>query len=234
MNAASWSPMWGGVFLRMLSLAWSCAVEAAGNSALGDSVDYLCRGTGVGLGRETHLTKQAVLYLPPLHLSTFVLGILLARWQRLRQGRAGGEAARLWQVYLVLGLSIGGVVLSVLLLPYFRVSMPYNNGLLAPVLAGVIWAVSARTTWLSRWLCGSWLVALGNASYAIYLIHGPLLLVFLYFGWASRRDYPVYLALCLGLSLLSFFYFETPVRLRLLARFHTRTLETMEEASIAQ
>jgi peptidoglycan/LPS O-acetylase OafA/YrhL len=112
--------------------------------------------------------------------------------------------------------------------------MPYNNGLLAPVLAGVIWSVSARPTLLSRWLSGSWLVALGNASYAIYLIHGPLLQLFLRFGWASQLLYPVYLALCVGLSLLSFFYFETPVRMLLLERFHTRSLETAEVASIAQ
>jgi peptidoglycan/LPS O-acetylase OafA/YrhL len=32
--------------------------------------------------------------------------------------------------------------------------------------------------------------------------------------------YPVYLALCVGLSLLSFHYFETPARLWLLERFH--------------
>jgi peptidoglycan/LPS O-acetylase OafA/YrhL len=83
-------------------------------------------------------------------------------------------------------------------------------------------------------LSGSWLVALGNASYAIYLIHGPVLMLFLYFGWASRLLYPVYLALCVGLSLLSFYYFETPVRMWLLERFHTRSLESIEVASIAQ
>jgi peptidoglycan/LPS O-acetylase OafA/YrhL len=181
-----------------------------------------------------HISRQAALYLPPLHLSTFLLGILLARWQRLRQQRTGGEAATLSQVNLVLALSIGGVVLSFLALPYFRVPMPYNNGLLAPILAGVIWAVSARSTWLSRCLSGSWLVALGNASYAIYLIHGPVLLLFLYLGWATRALYPVYLGLCVGLSLLSFFYFETPLRLWLLERLHTRSLETIEIASIAQ
>jgi peptidoglycan/LPS O-acetylase OafA/YrhL len=181
-----------------------------------------------------HLSRQTVLYMPVLHLSTFALGVLLARWQRLRQERKGGEAARLWQVNAVLGLSIAGVVLSVLLLPYFKVAMPYNNGLLAPILAGFIWAISARATRLSRWLGANWLVALGNASYAIYLIHGPLLLLFLRSQRASEAWYPVYLLLCVGLSLLSFHYFETPVRQWLLQRFHTRSLETMEEASIAQ
>jgi peptidoglycan/LPS O-acetylase OafA/YrhL len=44
----------------------------------------------------------------------------------------------------------------------------------------------------------------------------------------------VYLALCVGLSLLSFFYFEMPVRVWLLERFHSRSLDTIEVASIAQ
>ncbi len=111
--------------------------------------------------------------------------------------------------------------------------MPYNHGLLAPVLGGFIWAISARPTALSRWLCASWLVALGNASYAIYLIHMPILLLFMKLGWVSGGWYPVYLALCVGLSLLSFFYFETPVRQWLLHRFHSRSLETIEMASSA-
>ncbi len=181
-----------------------------------------------------HLSRQAILYLPVLHLSTFALGVLLARWQRLQQERKGGEPVRLWQVNLVLGLSAAGVVLSVLLLPVFHVALPYNNGLLAPVLAGFIWAISARDTPLSRLLSKDWLVALGNASYAIYLIHFPLLLLFMRLGWATEGFYPVYLVLCVGLSLLSFYYFETPVRLWLVERFDSRSHETMVVPSIAQ
>ena len=180
-----------------------------------------------------HLSRQTVLYSPVLHLSTFALGVLLARWQRLQQDRDAIKAVPVWQVNAVLGLSTAGVVLSVLLLPFFTVAMPYNNGLMAPVLAGFIWAISARTTWLSRWLCASWLVALGNASYAMYLIHGPLLLFFLQLGLGSRSWYAIYLLLCAGLSVLSFYYFETPVREWMLQRFHARSLETIAVAPVA-
>ena len=181
-----------------------------------------------------HLSRQTVLYLPVLHFSTFALGVLLARWQKLQQERKGGEPVRRWQVNLVLGLSAAGVVLSVLLLPFFNVAMPYNNGLMAPVLAGFIWAISARDTRLSRWLSKDWLVALGNASYAIYLIHMPVLLLFMRLGWGAQGFYPVYLVLCVGLSLLSFYYFETPVRLWLVERLDSRSHETMVVPSIAQ
>lgn len=181
-----------------------------------------------------HLSRQTVLYLPVLHLSTFALGVLLARWQKLQQERRGGEPVRLWQVNLVFGLSAVGVVLSVLLHPLFHVTLPYNNGLLAPVLVGFIWAISARDTPLSRWLSKDWLVALGNASYAIYLIHMPLLLLFMRLGWVAQGFYPVYLVLCVGVSLLSFYYFETPVRLWLVERFQSRSHETIVVPSIAQ
>ena len=181
-------------------------------------------------GLRPHLSRQMILYLPPLHLSTFALGILLARWQALQ--RNGRGSIRLWQVSVALGLSIGGIGLS--FLPLFHGAALYNNGLLAPVFAGFLWALSARTTRLSLWLSGSWLIALGNASYALYLIHFPILLLFLHFHWLSPVLYLLYFAVSVGLSLLSFYCFETPVRRLLLQRFHTRSLETVEVASIAQ
>jgi peptidoglycan/LPS O-acetylase OafA/YrhL len=58
--------------------------------------------------------------------------------------------------------------------------------------------------------------------------------VFLEFHRVGKGYYVLYLALVLSLSLLSFYYFETPVRLWLLELFHSRSMETTEEASIAQ
>jgi peptidoglycan/LPS O-acetylase OafA/YrhL len=171
-----------------------------------------------------HLSVSMALTVPPLHLSTFALGILLGRWQTIQQEREGKAQVRVWQVSTVLGLSVSGILLSILLAPLFRVPGPYNNGLLAPIFAGFIWALSVIPTPLSRWLCGRWLVALGNASYALYLIHIPILALFLHFQWVTHIFYPVYLALCVGVSLLSFHYFETPARHWLLERFHMRSL----------
>jgi peptidoglycan/LPS O-acetylase OafA/YrhL len=179
-------------------------------------------GQALVWGMRTQLSFGMAMVLPPFHLSTFAIGILLARWQTLQQEERGKERIRVWQVNAVLGLSAGGVALSVRLVPWFRVAAPYNNGLLVPFFAGFIWALSAVPTPLSRWLSGRWLVALGNSSYALYLIHTPMLALFLHFQWVSPAFYAVYLALCVGLSLLSFHYFETPVRLWFMERFHAR------------
>jgi peptidoglycan/LPS O-acetylase OafA/YrhL len=179
-------------------------------------------GQALVWGMRPYLNLETVLTLPPLHLSTFALGIVLARCQTLQQQRKDKAQVRLWQASTVLGLSAVGLLGSVLLVPFFGVSAPYNNGLLAPIFAGFIWALSVIPTPLSRWLCGRWLVALGNASYALYLVHMPILSLFLHFRWVNHAFYPVYLALCVGLSLLSFRYFETPARLWLLERFQSR------------
>jgi peptidoglycan/LPS O-acetylase OafA/YrhL len=231
--------VWKGSRLLRINLpSWSLCVEA---------FFYVCfpllgvllwklRGAGLWMialalyiggqalvwGMRPHLNLETVLTLPPLHLSTFALGMLLARWQTLQQQRKDKAQVRVWQVSTVLGLSAGGLLGSVLLIPLFGVPAPYNNGLLAPIFAGFVWALSVIPTPLSRWLCGRWLVALGNASYALYLVHMPILSLFLHFGWVTHAFYPVYLALCVGLSLLSFRYFETPARLWLLERFYTR------------
>jgi peptidoglycan/LPS O-acetylase OafA/YrhL len=236
--------------LRIDSPSWSLCVEAflyvcfpvlgillwklRGARLWMTAIALYVGGQALVWGLRLYLSRQMILFLPPLHLSTFALGILLARWQALQRDRNGRRPIQLWQVSVTLGLSIGGIVLSVLLLPVFHVAALYNDGLLAPVFAGFLWALSAMTTRLSLWLSGSCLVALGNASYALYLIHFPILLLFLKFDWVSPVLYLLYFALSIGLSLLSFYYFETPARSWLLERFHSRTMESVEAASIAQ
>jgi peptidoglycan/LPS O-acetylase OafA/YrhL len=167
---------------------------------------------------------ETLIVFPILHASTFALGILLARWRSLQEERAEQAEVRPWQANTVLGLSIGGLVLCVPLEPLFRVASPYQDGLLAPMFAGLIWALSAASSPLSRWLCAKWLLALGNASYALYLIHAPVLSLFERFQWVAGAFYPLYIALCVGLSLLSFRFFETPVRLWLMDWFRAHSL----------
>jgi peptidoglycan/LPS O-acetylase OafA/YrhL len=180
-----------------------------------------------------HLGLHTVLFWPPFHLSTFALGILLARWQTLRREVSGRDASRTLEANIVLAISFCGLLASALLLPYFHVKEPYSEGMLAPILAGMIWGLSAAPTVWSRLLSAPWLVALGNGSYALYLINIPMLFVFQAFHWTSSLLYPVYLSVCVGLSVLSFYYFETPVRLWLVERFHARSMKVIPEVSAA-
>lgn len=155
---------------------------------------------------------------PLLHLSTFALGILLARHHTLQQERQDRPPISQSCACAVLVLSLTGLIVSVPLQSLFHGRNPYNDGLLAPIFAGIIWSLSATPTALSRLLCVRWLIALGNASYALYLIHDPIRALFQHFNWIGPVFYAVYIVLCIGLSLLSFHYFETPIRLWLVAR----------------
>jgi peptidoglycan/LPS O-acetylase OafA/YrhL len=180
-------------------------------------------GQALSLAVLPHVLLRTAMLLPPLHLSTFALGVLLARWQTLQQAREDKAVPRIWLVYLVLLLSLAGILGSVGVLGALQNVGPYLHGVLAPFFMGIIWALSARPTHLSKLLSTSWLVALGNASYAIYLIHYPLIELFRSLHWCQPAMFPVFLVVCIGLSLLSFYYFETPVRHWLMAWFDARS-----------
>jgi peptidoglycan/LPS O-acetylase OafA/YrhL len=156
-----------------------------------------------------------------LHLSTFALGIMLARWHSLQKERIGPAVVKAWQANAVLGLSLAGLLVAVLLSPHFHVKRPYYNGLMAPVFAAIIWSLSATPTWISRFLCRKWLAALGNSSFALYMIHYPILQLFQTHNWVAIRFFPLYIGLCIALSILSFHFFEAPVRIWLTERFES-------------
>jgi hypothetical protein len=80
---------------------------------------------------------------------------------------------RVWQVSTVLRLSAGGLLESVLLIPFFGVPAPYNNGLLAPIFAGFAWALSVIPTPLSRWLYGKVKMASGPGKCQLCAVPDP-------------------------------------------------------------
>lgn len=195
---------------------------------------YLCAPVMVYLAIP-HFSQDAVKFQPLLHLPTFVLGILLARVQVLARQRGNApprSESALAVITVLFALACFGA--AVYLSP--RISMDYfNDGLLAPVFACVIWAFSGSKGWPVRLLSVRWLVVLGEASFGLYLFQFPVLHLFQAIGWdKSPMFYPLYLAVSVGVSLLSFYYFETPMRKWILGRLHTRSFETMEASSDAQ
>jgi peptidoglycan/LPS O-acetylase OafA/YrhL len=159
----------------------------------------------------------------------------VARWQALQQS-AGGSARRSglapWIVSGLAAVCFCAVV-------YWSQRIPKSSlcdGLLAPIFAAAIWAFSHSEWWPARVLSARWLVVLGEASFGLYLFHIPLLHLFEFLGWHHTAAlFPVYLGLAIGISVLSFFYFETPMRRWILKSGRTvHVKETMEMASDAQ
>ncbi|HEX2717564.1 MAG TPA: acyltransferase, partial [Gemmatimonadaceae bacterium] len=118
-------------------------------------------------------------FLPLTHVHEFVLGIVAGRWF-LR-----GETPR-W----LTAAGVGAVLLIVAAMVANRV-VPYallHTGLLAPLFAVVICALATARLPGTRVLARPLAVRLGEASYALYLIHLPL------------GRYTIALLLALGLS----------------------------------
>jgi len=181
-----------------------------------------------------HLSVTTIKFQPLLHVCTFALGIVLARWQTLARQRHGQSPRRERSVilaFVVFAAAFAAVI-------YWENWLPIPNlnaGLLSPIFALLIWACSGSRSLPARILSASWLVVLGEASFGLYLIHLPVLHCMEALHWEhSRALYPVYLATCVGLSLLSFYFVETPTRKWILKRLQTRPKETMETASDAQ
>jgi len=179
---------------------------------------------------------ESAMFLPLLHLSTFAIGILLARWQTLRMHqRVEGRGSK----RLIRSLFLALAVVSFAAVVYFSTTAMKTNlfdGLLAPIFVIVIWSFS-DSDWLpARLLSVRWLVVLGESSFALYLIHFPVLHLFQHLGWHHIVAlFPVYLGVNIGLSVLSFYYFEAPMRRWIIRRSGVvRAKETLEMASNAQ
>ena len=180
-----------------------------------------------------HLNEGVMKNNPLLHMPTFLLGILLARWQTLQQAthrRSPGTSLGVW---IGLFFAVSGFCA----VTYWQDSIPptlIGHVLLAPVFACAIWVFSANDHIFSKLLSFSWLIVLGEASYGLYLIHIPVAHFWEWMGWSKITSlYPVYLLTPVILSVFSFYFVETPARRWILKRFHTRPKETLEAASDA-
>jgi peptidoglycan/LPS O-acetylase OafA/YrhL len=181
-----------------------------------------------------HVRDYALSYNPILHVPTFVLGILLARWQTTQRSKSGRSPRSLVSTNVALAIALAGLTAAV----YWEPRLKYesvHHGLLAPVFLLLIWALSDNRSLVAKLLSVRWLVVLGEASFGLYLIHIPVLGFYKQMHWADvSLLYPTYLAVCIGLSVLSFYFVEMPSRTWILKRFNTRPKETLEASSDAQ
>jgi len=181
-----------------------------------------------------HVSTNVAELNPLLHLGTFTMGVLLGRWQALYRKEHGSSPANSYTsgAALLLAIVIFMGVVAWQPRPPLAILL---DGLLAPMFALVIWALSNSRSVFSRWLSVPWLIVLGEASYGLYLIHYVLYQLFEMIGGTKVPALlPLYLLTAIGLSILSLYYVETPARKWLLKRLHTRPKETMEAASDAQ
>ncbi|CAG2159698.1 acyltransferase family protein [Cupriavidus numazuensis] len=207
-NGPAWSISCEAFFYALFP--WLLArLGASSNRALAAWCVGLWLAQGAWIGWLQHVLPVSrhgflVAQFPPTHLFEFVLGICAAL-VHARLAEAGAERVRTGHVLAVAALA-GIAALSVLqpMSPAFYAQSPLFGALILGL------AMSGGPAFLS-W---RWLVTLGEASFALYLLHVPfgrllhLAGVTAASGWAA-------LAAVVGLSVLVFRGYEEPLRRRL-------------------
>jgi peptidoglycan/LPS O-acetylase OafA/YrhL len=164
-------------------------------------------------------------YSPVVRLPEFVIGIVLGRWYL----HLGDGARRLRGAAIA---SLGATAaLGFVLAEAPRIPYPIlHNGLLAPVFALLIASLAPGRGPVAALLATRPLVALGEASYALYVLHVPLLVLWSKIVIHVHGDLPRllfastdgFLGLNVAASLLCHRYVERPVRQRLLLMLSAR------------
>lgn len=95
-----------------------------------------------------------------------------------------------------------------------------HSGFLTPAFVALVFALACTRArgGLARLLTSPPITALGRASYAMYIVHVPLLLVFARFDacvWSDAAPLAAYLGLLCAPSLAAHRYVEEPLRRRL-------------------
>jgi peptidoglycan/LPS O-acetylase OafA/YrhL len=167
---------------------------------------YLSGMIGVFVSMHAPISLDVLKFNPLLHLHAFVLGIFVGVARAKRNLNPAYAPA-------LLGVAVACFALTVTF--YAHIPHPLiHDGMLAPAFSCAILALDSHNKVIDAFLSFKWLVILGEASYGLYLIHIPLWHVFYHLRLdQSPVAYPAYIVCAVGLSVLSFFFVETPLRL---------------------
>jgi peptidoglycan/LPS O-acetylase OafA/YrhL len=152
----------------------------------------------------------ALKYLPLARLGEFVVGVGTGvLFRRYDARRVGGRHLATWSAVLAVAL-----LASPLGIPYpLR-----HNALFAPLFAMLILGLAQQDSWLAAALNVRPLVLLGQASYALYLLHEPIAWLLYKNEHGPLRSVgaptrlTIYLLAVATLSVLVFKYWEEPMR----------------------
>lgn len=154
-----------------------------------------------------------IAYFPPFHMDSFLLGMAAGMWYlkvgRTLQIRQQGISAILFSSLVIF------FALHYLGATRFLGSF---HGFFAPLFAVIIVMLTMDQSFVARVLSWKPLVILGESSYALYIIHVPLLWLFgsalgaLGLKSSYLLSFGVYLPLTLFLSILVFRFIEWPAQ----------------------
>jgi peptidoglycan/LPS O-acetylase OafA/YrhL len=181
--------------------------------------------------RKAWCSEWLLYACPGVRLLDFLIGVLLGLHFSERRDRAAASppAPARWRtlaevaavLFVVVTMQGRGVI---------RLPHPvYLQGYFTPAFAVLIYVFAAERGALSRRLACRPMVYLGEMSFALYMLHAPLVLNFTHLSWLAWAQswhwavkWAVMAALSFGLSALVFSFYETPLRRRLVGWLRTR------------
>lgn len=156
-----------------------------------------------------------IYYNPAMHLSSFLLGMLCGIYLKHTQGKQTKHNG------LMLILSFGLIFLLIWARPHLEnllgLRLALTNGLLAPAFLLFIITLARHQGIISRVFSSPKLVLLGEASYSLYILQKPAhgiydKIIVPRIPLNETLHFYIFLVLLIILSILSYKYFETPMR----------------------
>lgn len=174
----------------------------------------------LGLHNSEHYVAKSLLhdflfYNPLMHLNAFIAGFLTGAWFKTKPLKPL-KYNSLWLFF--------SIILIVLLLIYrpsiesiIGIKIAYTNGLIAPVFLLFIVLLSQQTGSITSILSNKWLILLGEASFSLYILQKPLhgiydKLIASRISLSDELHFYIFLVLLIITSILSYKFFETPMR----------------------
>ncbi len=157
-----------------------------------------------------------IYYYPLMHLNSFVAGLLIGIYLKKNTGKIQASNNTLWLV-----LSFALIFILIWARPHIEsllgFKIAFTNGLLAPAFLWFIVLLARNKSMITKVFSYSWLVLLGEASYSLYILQKPIhgiydKLVVPRLALSETLHFYIFLILLIIVSILSFIYFETPLR----------------------
>jgi len=168
------------------------------------------------------LLHDFIYYNPLMHLNSFIAGLLCGIYLK-RNPNTNKSSNTLWLI-----LSFGLIFLLIWARPHLEVllgiKLAFTNGLLAPVFLLFIVLLAKHKGIITKVFSASWLILLGEASYSLYILQKPVhgvydRLIVPNFVLSETTHFYIFLIILIIISVLSYKYFETPMRKAIRRKF---------------
>ena len=191
---------------------------------------------GLYHGWNASFPRHFIDFYPPVHLSTFMLGLAGGAWYLTDGEKHDTDWRANWFWILVSLLFVGAALIARETGDFVERTFSLDAGLLAPFFLIVILCLATDKTALAARLSHPRLVLLGDASYALYILHLPVRWI----GerWAAAGGLPnsifiyLYWLLIVILSVVVFVRIERPARDWLRQNFAVTRLMLVDSAII--